>query len=464
MSKNWLLVIFSALVLSVQSLCAQDKTGQLDSFFTAAYKKGAFNGNVLIAEGGKIIYQHSFGMAEEATKRPLNRESVFELASVSKQFTAMGIMLLQQQGKLSFNDSLRKFFPELPYTNITVRQLLNHTSGLPDYMALFGEEWKDTTKIATNKDMIVLLAAHKPAVRFAPGTKYEYSNTGYALLASIIAKASGKSYGDYLAANIFKPLDMKRTEVFSRRYEKRAIGNYAFGYVRTPDGMSYALPDSVPDYAAYVYCLDGIQGDGTVNSTTGDLLKWDRALYTEKLVSKKLIDEAFSPVVLSGGDSSTYGFGWAVGRLAGIGKIVNHSGGWPGYATFIERHIDTDKTIIMLTNHDGPLPAMKSVRNILYGIKEVKPVAVQMDTAIYHQYAGTYELAPGFDLVFTAENGKLMTQATGQSKFEMFPEKEDLFFLKVVEAKVKFVRDEKGEVISLVLYQNGQEVPGKRKK
>jgi CubicO group peptidase (beta-lactamase class C family) len=283
-------------VLFSMGVAAQDKTLQLDSLFSGLHNKQQFFGNVLIADKGNIIYQKSFGKGNHVSNTDLNAESVFELASVSKQFTAMGIMLLKKQGKLNYEDSLRKFFPELPYYNITVRQLLNHTSGLPDYMQLFTIHW-DRTKIATNKDLIALLAKHKPAMHFVPGEKWEYSNTGYALLASIIEKASGENFGDYLQKNIFQPLGMKSTLVYRRRYEKKTIPNYAFGYVYDRD-KKFALPDSVKEVAPVVFCLDGIVGDGTVNSTVNDLLKWDRALYTEKLVSKEMMNEALQPGTL----------------------------------------------------------------------------------------------------------------------------------------------------------------------
>ena len=195
---------------------AQDRVAQIDSLFAPVTGKPAFNGNVLIAEKGNIIYQKSFGKADLEKNLPLNSESVFELASVSKQFTAMGIMILKKQNKLSYDDSLRKFFPELPYHNITVLQLLQHTSGLPDYMPLFNEHW-DSTKIAVNSDIIKLLSQYKPDTLFAPGAKWEYSNTGYALLASIIEKVSGKKFGEFLRKNIFEPLGMKRTQVYCRR-------------------------------------------------------------------------------------------------------------------------------------------------------------------------------------------------------------------------------------------------------
>src|SRR5688572_5558074 len=190
-----LVLLICIIISSVAS--AQTKTTQIDSFLSKLHKDDKFYGNVLVAEKGEIIYQGSFGKANIAADKDLNSSSIFELASVSKQFTAMGIMLLKKQGKLNYDDTLRKYFPELPYYTITVRHLLNHTSGLPDYMELFGKYW-DSSKIAVNKDMIELLARHRPAVNFNPGERWEYSNTGYALLASIIEKASGKEFGKYL--------------------------------------------------------------------------------------------------------------------------------------------------------------------------------------------------------------------------------------------------------------------------
>jgi len=440
---------------------AQDRVAQIDSLFAPVTGKPAFNGNVLIAEKGNIIYQKSFGKADLEKKLPLNSESVFELASVSKQFTAMGIMILKKQNKLSYDDSLRKFFPELPYHNITVLQLLQHTSGLPDYMPLFNEHW-DSTKIAVNSDIIKLLSQYKPDTLFAPGAKWEYSNTGYALLASIIEKVSGKKFGEFLRKNIFEPLGMKRTQVYCRRYENRKIDNYAYGYVMDKKTNKFVLPDSIAETAILVYALDGIQGDGTVNSTTTDLLKWDRALYTEKLVSKKMMVEAFQPAKLSEGKTYGYGFGWSLGDIKSIGKIVTHTGGWPGYATLIEREIEVDKTIIILQNMETPRPSLINIRNILNGIKVEASKEISVKVSKLQDYVGEFELAPSFTITITVEADKIFAQATGQDKFELFSEKEDIFFLKVVEAKIKFIRDKDSKVSSIILYQGGQEVEGKK--
>ncbi len=454
------IVLLFILLISFNAF-AQNKQQPLDSLFSQLNKEGKFFGNVLIAEGGTVIYQQSFGKADMVAGNDLNAESMFELASVSKQFTAMGIMLLKKQGKLDYSDSLRKFFPELPYSNITIRHLLNHTSGLPDYMDQFNLYW-DSTRIATNKDMISLLAQYKPPVLFAPGEKWEYSNTGYALLASIIEKASGKSFGDYLEENIFIPLGMKRTMVYRRRYEKKVVDNYAFGYVYDTRKKKYVLPDDLPETATLVHTLDGISGDGTVNATTGDLLKWDRALKTEKLVRKAMMEEAFTDAPLNNGKTYNYGFGWFIGKLSNGSKMLNHSGGWPGYNIFIERHPVADKTIIILRNYDGASLPLQKVRNILYDIKETASREITVNSDVLKTYEGEYELAPEFIITITTENGKIFAQATGQPKFELFPEKEDLFFLKVVEAKIKFIKDGQQKVTSLVLYQNGQEIPGSK--
>lgn len=457
--KKPLLILLLALAFSA---VAQDaRIIKLDSLFTAASKDG-LNGNVLIAEKGVVIYKKSFGLRDEAAKLPLDENSVFELASVSKQFTAMGIVLLQQKGKLQYDDKLGKYIPELAfYEGVTIRNLLNHTGGLPDYMELMSVKG-DTTKIASNKDIITLFAKEKPMALFTPGSKFDYSNTGYAILASVIEKVSGKSYADFLHANIFKPLKMDNTFVYTRRFSPKKIANYAYGYVPDKKGNK-ALPDDLPDYH-YVWYLDGIVGDGMVNSTTGDLLKWDRALYTDKLATKQSLEQIFTPPTLPGGEKTDYAFGWMVNTSADFGKMAQHSGGWPGYRTFIERHIDNDKTIILLTNSElAPKPPLAAIRNILYNNPIVaKHREITLAEAQLKAFTGSYTLAPGYIMEVTYDEGKLYTQLPGQQKFRIFPESENTFFLKVVEAQLVFEKDATGVVNKVILKQNGREMPASR--
>ncbi|MDV3506890.1 serine hydrolase [Elizabethkingia anophelis] len=402
------------LFIAVSSFVYGQKEKKLDSLFTSLYAAKEFNGNVLVAEKGKVIYEKSFGLANEKTKQKLDKNTVFELASVSKQFTAMGIVQLEKEGKLSYNDPLTKYFPELSfYKPITIDNLLHHTSGLPDYMSLFDKNW-DKKKFATNKDIVEMLAKYKPELLFVPGDKYEYSNTGYALLGLIIEKVSKQSYGDYLNKKIFKPLGMANTRVYRSRYKPEKISNYALGYVVDSLGNKKLLDDLGKEY--YTYYLDGIVGDGMVNSTTGDLLKWDRALYGDKLVNQKDKDLIFSSIVTKDNKDTRYGYGWAIDTKYPFGKIANHSGGWAGYITFIERDLDYDKTIIILQNNDSEAASspVKQLRNILYDIKPIK-----VDLATLQKYTGKYtkKNSKTFEVFF--ENNKLYVPLNPQVKLEL---------------------------------------------
>ena len=340
--------------------CSSKKTSEpanplamsIDSVVRSVADTATFNGNVLVSKGGKIIYQKSFGYANFDTKALLNDSSVFELASVSKQFTAMCIMILQERGKLNYSDDVRKYIPELPYQGMTIRHLLTHTSGIPDYMDLFSKDW-NLSDIAFNKDVIELLAKKKPAILFKPGEKWEYSNTAFVLLASLIERVSGMAFGEFLAQNIFTPLDMQHSRTYNTRRSKREIiPNYAYGFVYHDSLKRFILPDSVKELS-FVITLDGIQGDGIVNTTTGDLFKWDQALYTEKLVKHATLEEAFTPSKLNNDSIARYGFGWGISGDSVSGKIVSHGGGWPGYNTFIVRYLDKNNCIIVLSNNGG---------------------------------------------------------------------------------------------------------------
>src|SRR6478736_6473687 len=331
---------------------SDNPTADFDSVFQSHADTAKFNGNVLISEHGKVVYQKSFGYANYDTKEMLNDSSIFELASVSKAFTAMGIMMLKERGKLNYDDDVRKYIPELPYTGMTIRHFLTHTSGIPTYEDEAFFVGLDPKKIIHNDDIIKQFIKLKPAVLFKPGEKWEYSNAAYAMLATIIERVSGKTYGEFLKENIFTPLDMSRSRVYNTRRSGEVIPNYAYGFVYSDSLKKFMLPDSLKEYF-YVITLDGIQGDGTVNSTTGDLFKWDQALYTEKLVKKATIDETFSPVKLNNDSTYQYGFGWFLAQDSTLGKVVQHSGGWPGYGTYIKRFIDKDHCIIILTNNGG---------------------------------------------------------------------------------------------------------------
>lgn len=454
------IVFFFLFPLAVSAQMPMSKSQMLDSFMSGQAKYFKFNGNVLIAEKGNILAQKAYGYADYNSKRMLDNNSVFELASVSKEFTAMAILILKEKGKLKLEDTLRSFFPDLPYNNVTIYQMLTHTSGLPDYMDNMQGKW-DTTKIAFNKDMIDFLAKHKPALLFTPGSKWDYCNTAYALLGSIIEKVSGKTYNNFLEENIFKPLGMSHTFVYNTRRSTNQIPeNYALGFVYSDSLHKYVLPDEVPDLSM-VYWLDGIVGDGCVNTTTGDLFKWDRALYTDKLVSKKAIEQMLAPQVQESPDDTTsyYGFGFEVLPKSDRGKTVYHTGGWPGYATRIVRYLDSDKTIIILSNNETASDNIAvSLESLLYDEAVDLPYEhkeISIDTSLIKNYVGKYKAFLTLELV--EKNGKLYRKRKGTNDIELKPESATKFFYgDGTDRQLEFQLDENGKVVKGWFINTGQ--------
>ncbi|HEY1869712.1 MAG TPA: serine hydrolase, partial [Chitinophagaceae bacterium] len=443
------------------TVSAQTNYSQLlQQFMTGQHDYFRFNGNVMVIKNGKIIDQQALGYADYDTKRSLNNNSAFELASVSKQFTAMGIMICKERGLLSLDDNIKNFFPGLPYDNITVRNLLTHTSGLPSYEDEFEKNW-DRKKIAFNKDVIDMLEKLHDTLFFQPGTKWKYINTGYALLAFIIEKVSGMSYNDFMAKNIFEPLGMTQTFVYNtRRSTGKIPSNYALGFVYSDSLKKYILPDNSPKYD-FVYYLDGIVGDGCVNTTTGDLFKWDQALYGNKLISKTSLDEMLSPQVqMSPRDpTSFYGFGVMVQPKTDNGKIISHSGSWPGYATNITRMVDSSETIVILSNNEtNPALLIAGIESILSGQPLIMPYEhkeVRIDPAILDRYVGKYSAF--MTLVFIKKDGKLYRHRDGTPDIELKPESETKFFYSDgTDRQIEFEVDASGKVTKAWFLNSGQ--------
>jgi CubicO group peptidase (beta-lactamase class C family) len=326
-------LIFS-LLISSSSIFAQQKI--LDEAFQRAGQEG-FSGVVLVAEDGKILFHKAVGYRSY---------DIFELASVSKQFTAMLVIMCEEKGLLDFNDAVSKYL-NLPYSGITIRNLLTHTSGLPDYQAIMDEHW-DKSKVAGNPEILDYLRKFAPPIEFAPGEKYEYSNTGYVLLASIVEKATGKDFVTLAKEWIFQPLGMKSTAIRSPE-EKAKVENFAAGHLQDDKG-NYINANKFHS-SDYTVWLGNRKGPGRVSSTAADLLKWDQALYSNNLVSQQTIEKAFSPFRLNDESRSYYGFGWDLDPKSPFGKMVSHTGDNPGFKTIIVRYIEENKTIIILNNN-----------------------------------------------------------------------------------------------------------------
>jgi CubicO group peptidase (beta-lactamase class C family) len=318
-------------------LIADDVISKVDSLVTRFATNHRFNGNIMVAYDGSEIFHKSVGYSDPLKKEPAKPETIYQLASVSKQFTAAAIMLLQSDGKLNINDSLSKYIPELPYKGVLISHLLHHTSGVPNYMYLIDKYWNDVTP-PDNEDVIHLMARCKVPPFFRPGSRYDYSNTGYVILATIVQRISGFSLNDFLQKRVFQPLGMKNTFVYSSSdttVQRAQIDGFRAtkrGFVRIRDTHH-----------------DGIVGDKGVCSTTADLLKWDNALYENTLFDDELKELAFSPAVTTSGKEIPYGCGFRLRECDGC-KVVYHNGIWEGARTNFHRFIDKRNTIIILNN------------------------------------------------------------------------------------------------------------------
>jgi len=336
------------------------KRKELDKILDFLEQNRLFSGVVLLSEEGKTFYKRAIGKRNNSSKQSL--DAVFEIASLSKSFTAMAIMILIEEKKLTIDDNLKKFFPFLPYENITIKNLLTHTSGLPDYMEWFEHpsNW-DPNKIATNKDVVKFLKDEKPEMLFRVNEKWEYCNTGYVLLAEIIEMVSRIEYGEFLQKRIFTPLNMFNTSTYSQFLDSE-IENFSSGFIYDWEQDLYRLPTEMEEHK-YVYFFGGVKGDGGIKSTVDDLLKWERAIYNNDLVSEQTKESIIDPVFITGEAANGYcpclhenlggyGLGWKIEDHPQYKKIIFHDGYWAGYYSVLISYKESHKTIIILNNLD----------------------------------------------------------------------------------------------------------------
>jgi len=549
---------------------ARDKAAKIDEVMTAANKHRLFNGSVLVAENGKVIYRKGFGLANMEWNIPNTPETRFRLGSITKQFTAALILQLVEQGKIKLDGKITDYLPDYRKdtgAKVTVHQLLNHTSGIPSYTSLpdFGN---DVSRNPYKVDDFVKKYASKD-LEFEPGSKFSYNNSGYFLLGAIIEKVTGQTYEQVLKEKILDPLGMRNTgyDHHGTILEKRASG-----YEKTGEGYVNApyLDMSLP-YSA-----------GSLYSTVEDLYLWDQALYTGRVLSAQSKDLMYKPHL------DEYAYGWVITNAKlGTGTeaipSIRHGGGINGFNTMIVRYPAQQNLVVLLdnTSQGGNVDRLtREITNILYNqphtvpklpvadvllktigekgieagiaqyrdlktrqanvydfsepelnqlgyrllqtkklkeaveifklnveaypqgfntydslgeaymvsgntelaiqnykkslelnpqntgatamLKRLENKTASVDPKTYNAYVGEYELSPTFKATVFKEGDKLMAQATNQPAFELYPEGENKFFLKVVDAKVTFIRDDKGQVTGLILHQGGQDVPGKK--
>ena len=344
------LLVFSPCFVEAQTIADVKK---LDSLLTLLYKTDRFNGTVLYAEKGKVVYKKAFGTTDFRTNEKLKTTSAFNLASVTKQFICMGIMMLKEKGLLQYDDDCRKYIPELPYDGISIRNLMTHTSGITEYFDLF-QRYKTPLDTLTNEKMISLFATVRPPLDFATGTQWSYCNTNYVLLVSIIERISKQPIDLFIQKNITSVLGLKDTYVYHILMPSIPV-NHVYGFEETGDKRK--LNDLTP--------FDGVVGDGNIYSSVEDLYKWEQSLNTEKLVKRATMAEALQPVKLKDGTTFPYGFGWGIEK--GKDQQYSHTGGWVGFVNLIYRDVKNNRTLVSLSSGSNGA-ANRVTRNFMQGL------------------------------------------------------------------------------------------------
>jgi CubicO group peptidase (beta-lactamase class C family) len=428
---------------------ATEIRAKVDEYMNAAMTVNGFSGSILVARDGEPVVSKGYGMANIELAVPNTPQTVFRLGSVTKQFTAMAVMILQERGKLRVSDPVCQYLIDCPATwqPLTIRHLLTHTSGIPNYTNF--PDFARTALLPTSSAEMIGMLKDKP-LEFAPAEKFAYSNSGYYVLGMIIERASGRTYADFLQANIFTPLAMNHTG-----YDNTSsiIRNRAAGYARQAgETVNAAYMDMTIPFAA-----------GALYSTTEDLLRWDRALYTTTLVSQKSLDETFTP------DKDGYGYGWSIGKRFDR-QVIAHGGGIYGFATEIARFPADRATVIVLSNVEGAAagPIANDLAAVVFGAPYKIPRArksITVDARILDQYVGQYRIAsPPIDIVVSRNNETLLAQIAGRLKLALAAESEATFFSRDVSAQITFLKDATGHVTGLTLSMGGGELPAQRVK
>ncbi len=416
---------------------------KVDELLNAHVKVNGFSGTVLLASEGKPLVAKGYGFANIEWQIPNSPQTKFRIGSVTKQFTSMLIMQLREAGKVKLEDSVCAYVAPCPeaWKPVTIHHLLTHTSGIPTYTGI--ASWRETNMVPKSVDQIVAIVRDLP-LEWAPGERYAYNNSGYFLLGVVIEKATGKKYEQALQDMILTPLGMKDT---GYDWSRTILPRRASGYAGPGDARTNAAAlDMQQPYAA-----------GAMYSTVEDLLRWDQALYTTTLLPEAAKKIMWTPF------KSSYAYGWVVpepGPPTFGHQRLAHGGGINGFSSGLIRVPEKKLTSIVLANSEtsNAFNVARDLLAIAYGEPYTLPVArtvAAVDPKIFDEYAGKYELKPGFLLTVTREGNSLMAQATGQGQFALYPESETVFFAKVAPMTITFTRGD-GRITHLVINQGGQ--------
>lgn len=429
------------------------KESMADALFENAIGIDEPGAAVLLAKDGKITYQKGFGLANVNKEDQITPETHFRIGSITKQFTASAILKLQEQGKLKLTDRLSQYIADYPRGDeVTIHHLLTHTSGIKSYTDKINFEDQEVTKPIQSIESHIESFKNDP-YNFDPGESWSYNNSGYFLLGYIVEKVSGKSYESYLQDCFFNPLNMQNTGV---HHEKINLNNEALGY-SYQNGSFELAPNWEMSWAG---------GAGALYSTVGDLHKWNEGIFNGEVLSQESLQKAFKPVLLNDSMEAQpkYGYGWMIGEFRGW-KDVSHGGGLPGFVTYLTRFPEQNVTVAVLTNTAPPKEV--NPQQYAYDLAEIYfweemeaqesyAVDANADTDSFKDYAGRYEYPGGAILTVSVEDNRLFAQLTGQPNYEIFPKGEEVFFWKVTEAQVQFIRNESGAVIKAAHTQGGR--------
>ena len=399
---------------------------------------------IIVVKDGRVIFRRAYGVANLELKVPLRPEMVFRLASVTKQFTAVAVMMLVDEGKLKLDDPLANYFPDYPAGDkITILNLLTHTSGIPDYI---NKIWPARIAEGFDPDGLVELFKHDPLLS-EPGAKQEYSNANYVLLGDIIEKVSGQPYGRFLDERIFQPLGMMHTGY--ERNQELILGRVS-GYVQKEGRYLNA---------AFLH-MSQLYAAGGLDSTVDDLARWDAAIDAGTLLKPESWKRIFSPMKLNNGEMSDYTLGWVVSKFQGE-PVVSHAGGMPGFRSYVMRIPAQHVYIALLSNDESaeiqPEIVVHKIAGIAIGKPIVKPKEIQLTAAALDQFVGVY--AAGDERLTVRRDGaRLFSQNPGDPEVELFPTSAVEFLIKAFDGKLTFVKDGTGRVTGVVESAGGQSI------
>ncbi|MFO7977163.1 MAG: serine hydrolase [Bacteroidales bacterium] len=430
---------------------------KLDSLVGSKLQPAQPGGVLGLIYQGEPVFSKSYGMADIQNEVTNSMDIPFNLASVSKNFTAFAILLLEKQGKIDLDDPIHKYLPELPdYGHVlTIRHLVSHTNGLAptDNLRLFAGRSLEASW--SQQDELEMIFRY-PTLNFVPGEQYSYSNAGYSLLAAIIEKASGMSYSEYLKEMIFDPLNMNNTYVYDR--PNKPIPGKAKGYKKEEEDF---VPVASPGESTY--------GSTNIYTTANDMIRWGNNYFQPEVGDAEMLQKIFTPAFTTNdGDTINYTYGMMISEYKGM-QLVSHSGGDIGYRT--QFLVFPEHQVVVFAMFNTEIINTRSLVNAmadwyLEDFQVITPaperIAREADPLLLKKYEGTYRMDDGMELSFALEQDTFWLMIPEAPKFELFSEKPNHFFLKAFEAQVTFIEDEQGEVNEIIWHQGGTGYPAAR--